>query len=218
MSKPLRVLLVEDQVMAADTLKSLSEFEILEVVDKSDQFMEVFQRTNDVDLILMDLMLDTRIFGDGPFRFSGLELIKEARKSNPSVRIVVLSQFEYEAVIVESYRFGASAYLNKNVPLKILIETARRVANGERIAPIDADGLTSSRLKIICDSRFVELSDRDKEFLMVFYENEELEDMLRILKISRGAFNNQMSKINRSTDFKSREELKIYLFSLMVDK
>ena len=213
-----KVLLVEDQVMASETLKQIREFEILDVVSKAEKFVGCLDKHKSaLDVIIMDLMLDTKTSPQGSMRFSGMELIREAIRMYPGLRIIVLSQFEYESVIVECYKAGAVGYLNKNAPLSVLVKSVSRISKGERMLPVDSEGKTSERLSLLCDPKLIRLKDHEIDFLVEFQQAEDTEELKDRLKYSDGYISNKISKIMKDVEFSSRFKLKNYLDSIVTE-
>ena len=75
------------------------------------------------DLVILDLWLP-----DG----SGLDLLKELRKSHPEIPVLVVSTFPEDQYAVEVLRCGGVGYLTKSARSEELMAAVERVLSGKR--------------------------------------------------------------------------------------
>ena len=61
---------------------------------------------------------------------SGLEAIREIVVRFPTVRIIALSSFDHEQLIIEALKMGAKGYIIKNAPKGEIIHAIRTVLQG----------------------------------------------------------------------------------------
>jgi DNA-binding NarL/FixJ family response regulator len=115
------------------------------------------------DAILLDLNLPN---------MSGLEAIAWFKKYSPESKIIVLSQSDMEADVLQAIRLGASGYLLKSSTIKQIKEAIRGVAQGG--FPLDADiahyiltAMQAQSPKIKLD---IPLSEREMEILSMLAE------------------------------------------------
>jgi len=75
------------------------------------------------DVVLLDLRLGER---------NGIEVIRELRAIDQTIRVIMLTSFELEEDIYQAVQAGAYGYLLKNASEEEMITTVRTVARGER--------------------------------------------------------------------------------------
>jgi DNA-binding NarL/FixJ family response regulator len=137
-----RVLLADDQALLRATFRLLIDSAPdLEVVDEAADGHEAvqFAQTQRPDVVLMDI------------RMPGLDGIAATRQitTNPElgqVKVLILTTFETEDLIVEALRCGASGYLGKGVEPGALLDAIRIVASGESLLSPTATRALISRV------------------------------------------------------------------------
>ena len=94
-------------------------------------------RTNRPDVLLLDLVMP---------KMSGQDAIGEIRKTFRDARIIVMTSFQGEEDIYRALHGGARAYLQKESPPKVLLETIRAVHAGERRIPSEIAERLAARI------------------------------------------------------------------------
>ncbi|SNS95613.1 DNA-binding response regulator, NarL/FixJ family, contains REC and HTH domains [Asanoa hainanensis] len=124
MSRPVRVLLVDDDALVRAGLRLMlggaPDIEVVgEAVDGSSVPDQV--RRTQPDVVLMDVRMPvvdgitaTRALGRGP-------------------AVIVLTTFDADATVVEALRAGAAGFLLKHTPPEQIVEAVRRAAAGEPV-------------------------------------------------------------------------------------
>ncbi len=105
----LKILIVDDDYLVRAYLKEVIDweaygFEILEDVEDGENALE-FLKGHEVDLMFTDISMPI---------MNGIELIKEVRKINDALRIVVLSCHDDFNYVKEALKNGADDYVLKN--------------------------------------------------------------------------------------------------------
>lgn len=75
------------------------------------------------DVLLCDIM-----FGQEQ---SGFDILKELLTIVPDAKVILLSQYDQDKMIKQSYKFGAKAFLSKSIARDDLIKAIETVAKGE---------------------------------------------------------------------------------------
>jgi DNA-binding NarL/FixJ family response regulator len=124
MSFPIRVVIVDDHglfrfgvkaiLKGEESILLVGEFADCSVLDSIPQLLP--------DLMIVDLSLGKE---------SGLDLIKEVRKSYPPIKILVMSMHKDEFHIQYAIKNGADGYLYKDDKPEELITAIKRIAKGE---------------------------------------------------------------------------------------
>lgn len=120
----IRVLLVDDHRALRDGLKSLFEDEPdIEVVGEASDGEEAVVLTKRIkpDLVIMDVTMP---------RMNGIEATRVLSKEFPRVRVIGLSMHEKHEVAKSMLEAGASAYLPKDVPSRLLLAAIRNETSG----------------------------------------------------------------------------------------
>ncbi|MBU3568749.1 response regulator transcription factor [Priestia aryabhattai] len=120
-----RILIVDDHLVVREGLKLL--------IETSDKYVIVGEAENGriaidlveklkPDVILMDLYMPV---------MSGLEAIKEIRRTNPEIPIVILTTYNEDQLMMEGIEAGAKGYLLKDTGIETLFESINSAIRGE---------------------------------------------------------------------------------------
>ena len=113
------ILLVEDERETAKYVKDAFELEDIQVDIAYDgiEGLDKFHK-NDYDLILLNLQMP---------KMTGEELLKELRKENPYIDIIVYTNFAEFGDIKKLVNMGINGYINKGTQAELdeLIDTVR---------------------------------------------------------------------------------------------
>lgn len=123
----IRVAVCDDHAMVREALANVISVDPnIEVVGTTDSATATLAL---LDAYSVDvLVLDVRLHGE-----SGLDLARKVIASYPGVRVVVLTSFASEGLLVEAYELGASAFLLKSGDASGLVSAIRDVAAGRRL-------------------------------------------------------------------------------------
>ena len=120
----IRVLLVDDQKLIREGLRTLLEMEedIRIVGEAADGLAAVtaFEELSP-DVVLMDIRMP---------RVDGVEATRRIRSREPDAKVLVLTTFDEDALVFEAVRVGARGYLLKDVSGADLAAAVRSVARG----------------------------------------------------------------------------------------
>ncbi|HYG95097.1 MAG TPA: response regulator transcription factor [Nocardioides sp.] len=125
----IRVLLADDQALLRATFRLLVDAAPdLEVVGEAATGLEAVERARieRADVVVMDIRMP---------EVDGIEATRRinADDSLAGVKVLVLTTFEDEELIVESLRAGASGFLGKGVEPAALLDAIRTVAAGDAL-------------------------------------------------------------------------------------
>src|SRR5690349_9280383 len=123
----IRVLIVDDQALIRDGLKTILETEKdMEVAGTAKNGFEACSMAELLrpDIILMDIRMP---------EMDGVESIKNIRNKLPQVKIIMLTTFNDEAYIMDAIANGASGYLLKDIEVEKLVETIHDTISGKMI-------------------------------------------------------------------------------------
>jgi len=114
--KPLRILYVEDEIALRDITSSSIESIVsrLVVADNGKEGLEKFNKEL-FDMVITDLSMPV---------MDGLEMIKEIRKVNKTIPIIVTTAFgSQNEEVAELENIGMSAYIMKPIDIMKLLDT-----------------------------------------------------------------------------------------------
>ncbi len=123
-----RVLIVDDHAIVRRGLRSILELEPdIDVVAEAGTAAEALREAerSRPEIVLLDLRLGP---DDDP---EGLVLCSRIVERLPATRVVVLSMFLEERLVLEALRRGAHAYVLKDVDTQELVRIIRAVSRGE---------------------------------------------------------------------------------------
>jgi DNA-binding NarL/FixJ family response regulator len=138
----IRVLLADDQTLLRATFRLLIESTSdMEVVGEAATGVEAVAlcRAKGADIVLMDIRMPD---------LDGIEATRRitADTDLAQVKIVILTTFETEDLIVDALRAGASAYLGKDVEPATLLNAIRKVVIGDTLLSPSATRALVSRV------------------------------------------------------------------------
>lgn len=124
--RPLRVVLVDDQVMVLAGLKAMlakhtSRIRIIGQATTVEEAERVVHAL-DPDIVVCDIRLGTR---------SGLDLCRRLLAVDPDRKVVFLTVYDDEQYLYQALRAGAAGYLLKHVDADDLIRHIALVADGQ---------------------------------------------------------------------------------------
>ncbi len=127
MSRPIRLLIVDDHPVVRDGLRGVftgdPEFEVLgEAADGRRAVALAEARRPDV--VLMDLRMP-----DG----DGVTAIRELSERLPDVRVLVLTTYDTDSDVLPAIEAGATGYLLKDAPRDELARAVKAAARGEAV-------------------------------------------------------------------------------------
>lgn len=138
---PIRILLVDDHEMVREGLKTILQSEPdLQVVAETGLGAEVptlLDRARP-DVVLLDARLPD---------MSGVEVCRQAARSHPDVKVIMLTTFVDPDLVDECIEAGARGYLIKDVRGLSLKENVRAVSRGQAVLAPEVAGLVLDRVR-----------------------------------------------------------------------
>jgi DNA-binding NarL/FixJ family response regulator len=134
----MRVLIVEDHKLVSEGLETVlsmaDDIFLVDVVDDGESAINCL-RTNQVDVVLMDLNL-------GAQPIYGIEATRRIKQFSPPTRILVLSFSSDEATVFDAIKAGADGYLSKGASNDDVVQALHEVSEGRSVLdPNIAEGI-----------------------------------------------------------------------------
>jgi DNA-binding NarL/FixJ family response regulator len=130
MQNPIRILLIENQILTRIGIKTVLErdenFEIVGEADSGATGFELFRRLNP-DVTILSLRLPDSC---------AIDVLADYFADDERAKIIVLAEHAGDAEISKSLKKGALGYVCKDVSENDLIKAVRAVAAGKKYIPI----------------------------------------------------------------------------------
>lgn len=198
--KQTRILLAEDQTLMRQGLKTILElerdFRVIDQASDGKQALKLALQSRP-DIILMDVQMPL---------MNGVEATAAICRAWPEAKIIILTTFDRDDYVFQGVRAGAVGYLLKDLPAQKLIETIRRVHEGEVFIQPEIASRTL-RAALHSPGDLIEpLSEREREVLVMLAQgipNKEIADKLHI---AEGTVKNHVSNILGKLQAQNRTE------------
>jgi two-component system response regulator DevR len=199
-TKPIRLLIVDDHEVTRLGLRTLLEgCSMFEVAGEASSVSETLAATARLkpDLVLLDVRL-----ADG----SGIEVCRQLQRMNLETKVLVLTSFADDNVVLDAIAAGADGYLLKEIHGDKLIQAIQDVAAGRSILDpavtrrvmscISSPALLTSRNKLDV------LSAQERRVVALVAEGKTNKEIGRELGLSdktvKNYLSNAMEKLNLS--------------------
>jgi len=175
----IKVMIVDDHLLVRDginlLLSTFDDIQVIGVVDSGEKALELSAQLQP-DVILMDMVMPEQ---DGPAS------IERILKNFPEIKVIALTSFVEEDLVVRSIQAGAIGYLLKNVSADKLAEAIRAAALGQStIESMAAQILlqTSQKPAQLGDN----LTERERQVLALIAEGMTNKEIAQHLSLSYG--------------------------------
>jgi DNA-binding NarL/FixJ family response regulator len=209
--KPIRVLLVDDQVLMRRGLRKLLEVEDgIEVVGEAADGVEALRLIPETrpDVALVDARMP---------KMDGVELIRRLSQEHPRVAAIVLTTFDDDEYVFGGLRAGARGYLLKDTPPEELVSSIEKASRDETVLGGQIASRVVSELRRTTDpaersSRPGDeiLSGREVEVAKLVGAGASNREIANRLYITEGTAKNHISKILRKLGLRDRTQLALY--------
>jgi DNA-binding NarL/FixJ family response regulator len=178
----IRVLIADDHSLVREGIIAfLKCTDDIEVIGEAADGLEAIEKTKQFhpDIVLMDISMP---------KLGGFEATVEIRKSYPSVKILVLTQYDDKEYISRFLKAGVSGYLLKRAVGSDLVSAIRTIKGGETyLYPAVASKVVNSFLgkdPLTASDSYETLSGREQQVLKLIAEGHTHKDIADMLKIS----------------------------------
>ena len=195
MNDPIRIMIVDDQVLFREGLRTLLSVQPeFEVVAEAGNGLDAIQLVSELhpELVLMDLRMPV---------MDGVSATLKLHEEFPDVKVIVLTTFDDDENVFDGLRAGAVGYLLKDVSSVKLFEAVHAAANGEYfLLPSITAKIVSEFKRItspqVATKEIVEpLSGRELEILRLVSDGLSNKQIAEKLVIAEGTVKNHLSNI-----------------------
>lgn len=200
MTRPTRVVIVDDHPLVAEGIEAILEsYDDIEVAATLSGGQEVIDRLETLapDVILMDLNMP------GLNGLSATEMILERR---PETRILVLSMHDTPEYISNALGHGAMGYVLKDVPTDEIKRAIDAVMSGERYLCTGAEGA----LRPVMSGGREQLTNREQTVLLQLAQGRSNKEVAQVLDISVRTVETHRKNIKRKLGISSTAGLTRY--------
>ena len=212
MSK-IRVLIADDHALVREGIAAfLRMCDDIEVVGEASDGIEAIERVHKLkpDIVLMDISMP---------KLGGLEATVELKKTDPNIKIIVLTQYDDKEYISRFLKAGVCGYMLKKAVGSDLLNAIRAVSRGEfylfsSIASEVVDGyLGKHKEPVGGEDLYEKLTDREKQVIKLIAEGYSHKEIASLLNISAKTVIAHQTNISEKLDIHSRTALVKYAIS-----
>jgi len=206
----MKILLVDDHIIVRDGIKLVIQSDPgLELVGEAGNGSEAVSLCNDLqpDVIIMDI--------DMPV-MNGIEAVKEIRKTNKDVKIIILTMYEKESFLIDGITSGINGYLYKMASMDELLQAIHSVYSGMEIYSPKITQILSAHLSNKSndekngENEEIYLSGREKEIVVQIAGGKSNKQIAEELFLSIFTVKNHRKNIMHKLGFKKVNQLVRY--------
>ena len=154
------------------------------------------------DVVLLDITLPGR---------SGLEVLKEIKRSRPKLPVLILSMHPEDQFAVRMLKAGAAGYLTKESAGEELVGAIKKVIGGGRyVSPALAERMASYLTIDLQKAPHERLSDREFLILRTIASGKQVGQIAKELSLSVSTVSTYRARILEKMDMKNNAELTHY--------
>ena len=199
-----RILLVDDHEVVRLGVRALIDDQPgMEVVGEAGTVREALTRAEECrpDIVILDMRLP-----DG----HGVDACRQIKAILPETRIIVLTSFSDNDVILDAIAHGADGYVLKRIGSDELLSAIERVGRGESLLDPDLASRVFARVREMRRQEwahaFAGLSAREMEILALVAEGKSNPEIGRDLHLSSRTVRNYVSDILSKLQLSSRAQ------------
>ncbi|MEH7237865.1 response regulator transcription factor [Bacillus sp. JJ1562] len=202
----IKVLLAEDQVMVRQGLKAMietaDEIEVTGEADNGKKAVSLCEK-HVFDVAILDIRMP---------EMDGIEAAKILRSRYPHLKIIMLTTFDDNQLVMDALKLGVSGYMLKNGDTESLIRSIKNAVSGgltleEQVAAKVMPVLLHNQEEQSIDPT---LTPRERAIIKCVGEGMNNKEVAETLGLSVGTVKNQTSHILEKLELRDRTQLAIY--------
>lgn len=206
----IRILLVDDHdIVRLGLMTLLNDQPDMEVIGEASTAAEAVHQTETLspDVVLMDI----RLPGEG-----GIEATRQVTAKFPKVKVVMLTSFADDELVMRAISAGAVGYVLKQVGNEELIRAIQAAARGEALLDPSTTARLLSRVREAErraeEDAFRELTDREMDVLTHLAKGRTNAEIASLLNLSEKTVGNYVSNMFEKLHLNNRIELAAYAY------
>lgn len=210
----IRLLLVDDQTIIRQGLKSLLEFKPdLQVVGEAENGQQALELIESLqpDVVLLDVRMPV---------MDGVAATRQICQRFPKTQVLILTTFDDDEYVSQAMRFGAKGYLLKDTPSEELASAIRAVYQGyTHLGPglfekALAQPIPPPTIESATPPALAELSPREQEVLRLIASGASNREIAQALYISERTVKNHVTSILNRLNLRDRTQAALFASSL----
>ncbi|HVK58776.1 MAG TPA: response regulator transcription factor [Candidatus Kapabacteria bacterium] len=205
---PVRVLIVDDHEVVRVGLRTLlTRVETIEVVGEASTPQEALEKIDPLhpDLVLLDVRLGEQ---------NGFDVCRDIQKLERDVKVLILTSFADDNVIVEAISAGADGYLLKEVNRDALVDAIQKVASGHSILDPAVTGRVFGKVQSLIQNpggnKLSLLSAQESKVLALVAEGKTNKEIAAAMGLSDKTIKNYFSNILDKLQMTRRSQAAAY--------
>ena len=199
----IKVFIADDHYIVRRGLKQiLSTEEDICVTGEASNSEETIQNIGKTewDILILDIALPGK---------NGLDTLINIKNKNPGAKVLVLSMYKEEEIVLRAFRTGANGYLNKDSAPEELITAIRQIIRGKKFIGttmnLEFDSFYNNG-----ESLYRQLSERELQVFCLLASGNSLKDIANDLAINIKTVSTYRSRILNKFSFRSNIDLVHY--------
>ncbi|MFJ2739431.1 response regulator [Streptomyces sp. NPDC087440] len=214
-SHPIRVLIVDDQMMVREGFSVLlNAMPGIEVVGEAVDGRQAIERAAALrpDVVLMDIRMP---------ELNGIEATREIVAADGDAKVLVLTTFDLDEYVYQALRAGASGFLLKDASARQLAEGVRVVAGGEALlAPAVTKRLIAEFSKLTGPTgrrpaaltQIGDLTDRETEVLVLIAHGLSNGEIASRLVVAESTIKTHVSRVLVKLGLRDRTQAAVFAY------
>ena len=203
--QPIRILMVDDQQLMLEGLRTLlemeSDMEVVAEVENGETAVTAYQ-THQPDVVLMDLVMP---------EMDGIAATTEIRKKYPHCQVLVLTSFAEDQRVPDAIQAGAVGYLLKDILKADLLRAIHAAARGEpTLHPEAQRQLMQQVISPPTTSLLESLTEREMDVLRLIARGNNNKEIASILHLTEGTVKGYVSTILGKLQVADRTQAALY--------
>lgn len=202
----MKIIIADDHALIRKGLKEiLQQVKGLILLDEAENGSELLMKIsqNNYDIVVLDISMPGK---------SGLDVLKDIRRLNPDLPVLILSVYPEEQYAIRVLKAGASGYMTKDSAPDDLVNAIKKIVSGGKyISPSLAEILASEvksggTIKQLHEN----LSDREFQVMKKLAAGKTIKEISEELFLSPKTVSTYRTRIYEKMKFSSKAELTGY--------
>lgn len=199
----IKVFIADDHYIVRRGLKQiLSSEEDISIAGEATNFEEIIRNIENTkwDILILDIALPGK---------NGLDALINIKNKYPESKVLMLSMYKDEEIVLRAFRTGANGYLNKDSAPEELVTAIRDIINGKRYIGSTLN-IEYANFANNGEELYKYLSERELQVFYLLASGNSLKDIASDLSISIKTVSTYRSRILDKFKFRSNIDLVHY--------